>query len=96
MFIENIGGALRSGKPHDLRARVIVVSQLAGHALDLHVVQPVRVQDPACDIGGGQSAPVAHLLEPTEGHLYVDLCPEGKDHGGNQNENRPVTPEKTE
>jgi hypothetical protein len=89
-----VGGDRRAGdagdaevgfrEAHRARARVVVVAQLAGHGLDLDVVQAVGAQDGAGGVGAGQAGGVGDALPAAVGAAEPHLHAEGEHEGDDE------------
>ena len=75
---------------------IVMVGQMTRYLLNAHVVEAIGVQHTARGVRARQAAAVVDLGEFFEGGVHPRLRPEGKDHGGDQDQHRPVAPKKSE
>ena len=64
----------------DVRARVVMVGQLAGDALDAHAADAVCREHGARGIRAGHAAAVVDLRIAAEGRAHLNARPDGEQH----------------
>ena len=90
------GAVHRIRQTDDVCLGVVVVGETAANPLNGHVVKTVGVQHTAGGLRPREPTAVVDLGVAIEGGIDLGLRHKGEDHGGDEDQKRPVAPKITE